>query len=103
MSVLWRCPSYRESNKRSKERQGPTLGVCLIEISVLYYRESNKGSKERQGPTLGVCLIEISVLYYRESNKGSKERPGQIKGVKKGQDQLQVSILQRCPSYRVVH
>ena len=29
------CPSYRESNKGSKERQGPTLGVRLIEVSML--------------------------------------------------------------------
>ena len=28
------CPSYRESNGGSKERQGPTLGVRLIEVSV---------------------------------------------------------------------
>ena len=39
MSALERCPSYRESNKTSKERQGPTLsvrftGVRLIEVSV---------------------------------------------------------------------
>ena len=38
MFVLERCPSYRESNKRSKERQGPTLTVRLtvrlIELSV---------------------------------------------------------------------
>ena len=40
MSILERCPSYRESNKRSKERQGPTLkcpfyrGVHLIVVSV---------------------------------------------------------------------
>ena len=34
MSILERCPSYKESNKRSKERQGPTLGVRLIEVSV---------------------------------------------------------------------
>ena len=34
MSVLERCPSYRESNKGSKERQGPTLGVCFREVSV---------------------------------------------------------------------
>ena len=34
MSVLERCPSHRESNKGSKERQGPTLGVRLIEVSV---------------------------------------------------------------------
>ena len=35
-----KCPSYRESNKRSKEKQGPTLkcpfyrGVRLIVVSV---------------------------------------------------------------------
>ena len=85
MFVLQRCPSYRESNKGSKERQGSTLGVRfrdvrLIEsqitgvkkgrdqpwVSVLQrcpsYRESNKGSKERQGPTLGVRFTEVSVL-----------------------------------------
>ena len=35
MSVLERCPSYRESNKGSKERQGATLGVRFTEVSVL--------------------------------------------------------------------
>ena len=34
MSVLERCLSSRESNKGSKERQGPTVGVCLIEVFV---------------------------------------------------------------------
>ena len=34
MSVLEKCPCYRESNKGSKQRQGPTLGVRLIEVSV---------------------------------------------------------------------
>ena len=34
MYVLERSPSYRESNKGSKERQGPTLGVRVIEVSV---------------------------------------------------------------------
>ena len=33
MSILERCPSYKESNKRSKERQGPTLGVRFTELS----------------------------------------------------------------------
>ena len=28
------CPSYRESNKRSKERHGPTLRVPFTEVSV---------------------------------------------------------------------
>ena len=40
MYVLERCPSYRESNKGSNERQGPTLGVLFME---------------------GVRLIEVSV------------------------------------------
>ena len=34
MSVLERCLSCRESNKGSKEREGPTVGVCLIEVFV---------------------------------------------------------------------
>ena len=34
MSIFERCPSYRESNKRSKERQGLTLGVRFTEVSV---------------------------------------------------------------------
>ena len=38
MSLLERCLSYRESNKGSKERQGPTLGVRFTEVSVM--RES---------------------------------------------------------------
>ena len=29
------CPSYRESNKGSKEKQGPTVGVRFTEVSVL--------------------------------------------------------------------
>ena len=28
MSVLERCPSYKESNKGNKQRQGPTLDRC---------------------------------------------------------------------------
>ena len=34
MSVLERSPSYRESTKRSKERQGPTLDVRVSEVSL---------------------------------------------------------------------
>ena len=29
-----KCPSYKESNKMSKERQGPTLSVRFTEVSV---------------------------------------------------------------------
>ena len=36
LSVLERCPSYREFNysKMTKKRPGPTKGVSLIELSV---------------------------------------------------------------------
>lgn len=34
MSVLKRCPSYRESNKRSKERQTTTLDVHFRDVTV---------------------------------------------------------------------
>ena len=60
MSVEQRCASYRESDKGSEERQGPTLGVGLTEGAS--YRESDKGSEERQGPILGVRLTEVCVL-----------------------------------------
>ena len=34
MSILERYPSYKESNKGNKQRQGPTLGVRFTEVSV---------------------------------------------------------------------
>jgi len=54
-SVLQRCTFYRESNKGSQERQGPTQGVRLIESQI-------KGVKKRQRPTLVVRFTEVSVL-----------------------------------------
>ena len=36
VSVLERCPSYKESNKAKKQKQGPTLGVRFTEVSVLW-------------------------------------------------------------------
>ena len=52
-----KCPSYRESSKGSKERQGPTLSVRFTEVSVLQrcpLRESR----------LFLCLFKI--LSYQE-------------------------------------
>ena len=69
MSILQRCSSYRDSNKGSKERQGPTLGVRLMESQI-------KGVKK--GGTNSRCP------FYR----GVRLIEGQIKGVKKGRDQL---------------
>ena len=40
--------------------EGPTLGVFLQRCPS--YRESNTGTKERQGPTLSVRFAEVSVL-----------------------------------------
>ena len=34
VSVLQRCPSYRQSNKESIKRQGPTLGVLFTEVTI---------------------------------------------------------------------
>ena len=36
LSVLWRCPSYREfgRSKMTEKRPGPAPGVRLIEVSV---------------------------------------------------------------------
>ena len=57
MSVLERCPYYRESNKGSKERQGPTLSVRLIEVSIK--RES----------TVYIGQITIERISVREGNR----------------------------------
>ena len=55
------------------------------------YTEQNKGRKEVLGPTLGVSFRGVRLIE------------SQIKGVKKGRDQLQVSVLVRCPCYRGVY
>ena len=52
-----------------------------------------------------VCLIESQIKGVKNDSKcpfyrGVSLIESQIKGVKKGRDQLQVSVLQRCPSYR---
>ena len=66
-----------------------------LEVSVLQrclsYRESNKGGKERQGTTSGVRFTEVHDVHLIGI---------QIKTVKKAREQLEVSVLQRCLSYR---
>ena len=77
MSVLERCPSYREPNKGSKGRQGGTLGVRLIESQI-------KGVKKRQGPTpqlkcpfyRGVSLERVDYYYLtRVTSRTAKNKP----------------------------
>ena len=65
MSVLERCPSYRESNKGSKERQGPTLGARFFEVSVkrestvLYVHQSGRSYSGYKYLTKPFSLIPI--------------------------------------------
>ena len=56
MSVLERCPSYRESNKGSKEKQGPTLSVRFTEVSVK--RESTVYSYFKDGVFTAVIRMQ---------------------------------------------
>ena len=70
MSVLERCPSYREPNKGSKGRQGGTLGVRLIESQI-------KGVKKKAGTNSPVKVSLLQRCPFRESrllllNKGNE-------------------------------
>ena len=53
MSVLESCPSYRESNKGSKERQGPTLGVRLKEVSI-----------KRESTALVLSILLFFIIFW---------------------------------------
>ena len=68
MSVLERCPSYRELNKGSKERQGPTLSVRFTKVSVkrestVYSLLLRNKSNENYSP------IECSSLIINDNGK----------------------------------
>lgn len=54
-AVLGRCPALRESNKGSKEKKGPTLGVRFIEVSSYTEMSVKKES---------TLLIFLSCLKY---------------------------------------
>ena len=43
MSILQRCPSYGESNKGSKERQGPTLSVQCLYLRAIFQVQAPGG------------------------------------------------------------
>ena len=53
MSTSEREKSYRESNKGSEERQGPTLGVHFIEVSNL------KGCPLRESRLYYYCIVYL--------------------------------------------
>ena len=58
VSVLGRSPSYRESTKKNKERQGPTLGIHFTEMSHLKR-----------------CLLRKSWPYFNSNNMQRKSCP----------------------------
>ena len=73
MSILERCPSYRESNKGNKERQGPTLGVRYTEVSIK--RESTvKVIPHIKG--LQPLLHFLTAIYLMSAYLARKFHPG---------------------------
>ena len=58
MSVLERYPSYGQSNKGSKERQGPTLGVLFTKVSI--NRVESTSEENLFGDQPVAILLEIA-------------------------------------------
>ena len=59
MSFLGRCPSYRDRNKMSKERQGPTLGVRFQKVGV--GRPPHRECMNLRCPFSGGVLLKLQV------------------------------------------
>ena len=55
MSVVERSPSYKESNKGSKQRQGPTLGVHFSSVHLIEVK------RELTDCTVNSLLTDTSV------------------------------------------
>ena len=79
LNMQW-CLKHKKgtSNARSRKKSPPWREIWLI----------NKQKREQYGSTLGVHFKEVSVLQSQRIR---------LKNVR---DQLQVSILGRCPPYR---
>ena len=77
MSVLERCPSYKESNKESKKRQEPTLSVHFTEVSVKREWTVLYSTHLSRAPPL--CS---SLGGRRKKGRGSGEREKHEKGEK---------------------
>ena len=63
VSVLPRCPSYRELNKGSQERQGPTLGVRPIESQIKGVKKGRDQLWVSVLPRCPFCPLRESRLY----------------------------------------
>ena len=62
MSPSWACPVNRAHIKRPLDGQLWNRHSVSVSERSPPYRESNKGSKEKQRPTLGIRFTEVSVL-----------------------------------------
>ena len=62
MSPSWACPVNRAHIKRPLDGQLWNRHSVSVSERSPSYKESNKGSKEKQGPTLGIRFTEVSVL-----------------------------------------
>ena len=62
MSPSWACPVNRAHIKRPLDGQLWNRHSVSVSERSPSYRESNKGSKEKQRPTLGIRFTEVSVL-----------------------------------------
>ena len=60
MSVLERCSSYKESNKGTKQRQGPTLGVRFTEVSVKS-ESTVMHLKNKNKKNIYACKLELNI------------------------------------------
>ena len=79
MSVLQRCPSYRESNERSKERQGPTLGVRFTEVSVKRESTIIPKSKTVYTPVFFRLVVRLIAAFERPTGKRNFSRATGVK------------------------
>ena len=63
-----RCPSYRESNKGSKERQGPTPSVRFTEVSVKRESTVNADDGRETARRLGREQREGFFKFFRAAS-----------------------------------
>ena len=63
MSFLERCTSYKESNKGSKETQGPTLGVKAVQTISFTPSSQTTALNPTLSPEAPVALNPIKLPY----------------------------------------
>ena len=64
MSILRRCLSYRESNKESKEKQGPTLGVSPLRGGLRMSLDPSLNFKTCSFTYCGGSHVALGILVF---------------------------------------